>query len=325
MISDDYGRLPIHHLCGNIDLDCSTFLDILHLLDKDDAAALLRTADDYRYLPIHHAVINKSANFCKELLVMCPETVRFDTFNGNLPIHIACHYSSRVDIVEYLLEVCPESVHVPNFYGYLPIHVFLEINEDQHLAVLELLLEYDSEAASKVETEMFRLPLHLACMYGNLHSVQLLFDTYPEGIWARDRNGNTPLDLLWKSDSIRNIPLIKFLEGQLKYVSNESAARSLHRALYDNATLGVIKLLFSGSSDTLQEANSQGLLPIHIACEFSSVKVINYLLDKQIAVLSARNSDHKLPIHLLCESRCEDESVAYVETIYRMLLANPEL
>ena len=111
----------------------------------------------------------------------------------------------------------------------------------------------------------------------------------------------------------------------MKYISNKSAARSLHRALYNNATLGVIKLLVDGSSDTLQVANSQGLLPIHIACEFSSIKVVNYLLDKQIAVLSARNSDQKLPIHLLCESGGEDESVAYVETIYRMLLANPEL
>jgi len=327
VIRDDYGRLPIHHLCCNIDLDDSTFLDILHLLNKDDAAALLRMADDGGYLPIHHALMNRSANFCKELLVMCPETVRSESLNGNLPIHIAC-CSGRVDTVHYLLEVYPESVHVTNFNGYLPIHeVILHGSErvDQHIAVLELLLEYDSEAASKVETEMFRLPLHLACMYGNLHSVQLLFDTFPKAIWARDRNGNTPLDLLWKSDSIGNIPLIKFLEGQLKYVSNESATRSLHCALYNNTTLGVIKLLLDGSSDTLQLANSQGLLPIHIACEFSSVKVVNYLLDKQIAVLSARNSDQKLPIHLLCESGGEDESVSYVETIYRMLLANPEL
>jgi len=332
MISDDYGRLPIHHLCDNIDLDDSTSLDILHLLNKDDAAALLMISDDYGLFPIHYAVINKSANFCKELLAMSPETVRSETFRGNLPIHTACH-SGRVDTVQYLLEVYPESAHIANFYGYLPIHgVILNGSEmvDRHTAALELLLEYDPGVASKVETEMLRLPLHLACHTGNLHTIQLLFDTYPEAIWARDRNGNTPLDLLWKSDSIGNIPLIKFLEGQLKYVSKHESQGNdsnlpLYRALYDNATLGVIKLLLDGSSDTLQLANSQGLLPIHIACEFSSVKVVNYLLDKQIAVLSARNSDQKLPIHLLCESGGEDESVSYVETIYRMLLANPEL
>jgi len=331
MIVDHRGCLPIHYLCCNSGLGDSTSIDLLHLLISDDAT-LMRIADDNSFLPFHHAVFRKSAKFCKELLALCPETVRVESIIG-LPIHIATGFGQVNERLEDASTIAL-----------------------RHVSVIELLLEYDPSGASVPDAVKQWLPLHAACIayYEYLPVVRCLFDQYPEAIWARDVYGNTPLDLVRLRENKIDpsyTAVIDFLEDQLKYVTedmvhdgNESTTKSakfwsnlykctqdgsgslpLHHSLRNNATLGVIKVLLYENPDTLWVTNHQGLLPIHIACQYSSVKVVNYLLDKQITVLSARNSDQKLPIHLLCESGGEDESIAYVETIWRMLLANPEL
>ena len=57
-------------------------------------------------------------------------------------------------------------------------------------------------------------------------------------------------------------------------------------------------------------------------------EAVNYLLDRQVASVSERNTKGKLPIHLLCDAANERRGLRdtplYVETIWRLLLANPE-
>ena len=136
----------------------------------------------------------------------------------------------------------------------------------------------------------------------------------------------------------------------------------LHRALKDDAPLGSIKLLMRANPAALQVADQNGVYPVHIACEFSSEKVVqylltlagdtlnnvdankdsplhyvcsrcnlgivNYLLQTNVPSVSERNNDNKPAIHLLLE--CGEEildrdSLEYVETVWQLLLANPEV
>jgi len=197
IIVDHLGCLPIHHLCCNIGLDDSTSIRLLHLLINSDA--LLRSVDDIGFLPIHHAVFHKSAKFCKELLALCPETVRAETIIG-LPIHIATGFD-RVN------------VQLEDTYTRIAV------------SVIELLLECDPSGASAPDAKQ-RLPLHVACTayYEHLPVVKCLFDDYPEAIWAIDEDGNTPLDLARKRENKKDpndTTVIGFLEDQLKYVTED--------------------------------------------------------------------------------------------------------
>ena len=158
---------------------------------------------------------------------------------------------------------------------------------------------------------------------------------------------------------------------------DENGQLPLHRALRGNAPLGSIKLLVRGNRDALQVADRRGAYlgpvtvqvaddrlayPLHIACEFSSTKVvkylvelagdalnivdankdsplhyacrggnlcvIKYLLHANVPSVSERNNDNKLAIHLLLEcgeNILDRESLVYVETVYQLLLANPEV
>lgn len=143
---------------------------------------------------------------------------------------------------------------------------------------------------------------------------------------------------------------------------DETGQLPLHRALKVNASLGSIKLLITGNPAALDVADRNGGYPVHIACKFSSAKVVKYLvefakdtlnnddankdsplhyacrggnlgivkylLQANVPSVSDRNNDNKLAIYLLFE--CGEEildmdSLEYVETVQQLLLANPEV
>ena len=88
-LRNNYGRLPIHELCCNKDLDNSASIDIIRFMLGIDPA-LPREIDDNGRLPIHYAVAYKSTIFCKELIDAYPESLRIYRSDNMLPIHVVC-------------------------------------------------------------------------------------------------------------------------------------------------------------------------------------------------------------------------------------------
>jgi len=371
-LRDDDGWLPIHHLCCNEDLDDSASIDILRFMLEIDPTLPREVGSGW--LPVHSAVAYKSITFCKILIDVYPESLRIEA-DGMLPIHIACDCGNRDDTVDtnqYMLELNPEISNAEDGDGWLPIHLAAMKGRTKSI---ELFLKYDPDAASKeVNDESRRLPLHCACDYdtniSDISSIQVLYDAYPEAIFASDADGDTPLDNAQRNG---NQPAIDFLQTQLEYASqaqDEAAMTTsdddgwlpLHHALKDNVPLGSIKLLTRANPAAVQVADQNGAYPLHIACEFGSVKVVqllvelagvtlnnvdtknnyplhyacrrgnlgivNYLLEANVPSVSDRNNDNKLAIHLLfeCGSVIFDrESMEYVETVWQLLLTNPEV
>ena len=373
-LRDDDGYLPIDCLCCNVDLDDTNSIDILRFMLSIDPT-LPREVDYAGCLPIHLAVANKSTIFCKDLIDAYPESLRIESDDGWLPIHVACANGKRddtADTIQYMLELDPELINAENSDRLLPIHHATEYGRTESI---ELLLKFDPNAASKdVNDGSRRLPLHLDWVSPS--SIQVLYDAYPEAIFARNRDGRTPLDIAEGNGREGNQPTKDFLQTQLVYARqaqdmtamttlDENGQLPLHRALKVNAPLGSIKLLVKGNPAALQVADQNGAYPIHIACKFSQVKVVKYLvelgeldggtlnnvdanddsplhyacrrgnlgivkylLQANVPSVSERNNEKKLAIHLLFE--CGDnildrESVEHVETIYQLLLANPEV
>lgn len=240
------------------------------------------------------------------------------------------------------------------------------------------MLSKDPACASKATISgLRRLPLHLACAGNllfdneNLDKVQLLFDAYPEAIDTKDEDGDSPLAIARRFLG-HNSDVVTFLRTHLAYAyqaqnvtlmttPDQNGHLPLHHALQNNASLGAIKLLVKGNSAALQLSDRWGKLPLHIACEFCTANVVQYLAEPDSSVLnncdlennspmhyacrggncgaikyllgrcvpsvSERNTHDKLPIQLLCEcgeEKVDQASPAYIEAIWLLLLAYPE-
>ncbi|KAL9182169.1 hypothetical protein ACHAXT_012821 [Thalassiosira profunda] len=254
------------------------------------------------------------------------------------------------------------------------------------LEIVECLLDAFPDAARSMDRKG-RSPLHYACMNKNQDPgiVQLLLDRWPESVNRQDIDGNVPLHWLCGSSSVdgtaslailnlllQKIPEVRgFLDAQLAYArvaedngavrtQDENGWLPLHLALRKHASLGAIKLLCRANRDALQVSdNPFAAFPLHIACGFSPVGVVEYLLGlsdnhlhaldlerdstlhyacrggnvgvvkcllgRGVPSVSEPNDDGKLPIQLLWESgRVDRNSVEYVEAVWRLLLARPE-
>ena len=367
-LRDNNGRLPIHYLCYNKDLDDTASIDILRFMLEIDPT-LPREVENEGWLPVHYAVKYKSSAFCKELIAAYPQSLRVElNVDDSLPIHLACSWGRDdiVDTIQYMLELDSELINAENSGGKLPIHIAAMNGRTKSI---ELLLKFDPNASSKEVNNGSRLlPLHLACStYNtNLSSIQVLYDAYPDAILARN-NGRTPLDIA------RNQPAIDFLRTQLVYARqaqdmtamttiDDDGWLPLHHALKDNVPLGSVKLLTRANPAAVQVSDQNGVYPLHITCEFSSLEVVKYLfelagdnlnkvdtknnsllhyacrggtcdvvkylLEANVPSVSDRNNNNKLAIHLLLEcgeETLDRESMGYVETVQQLLLANPEV
>jgi len=310
---------------------------------------VLQLVDGQLEYPFYLAVSKKSFEFCKEIMNVYPESVKTET-HGSLPIHDACGRSTvHTETIHYLLDMYPESINIRDGSGMLPIHCAARYGNAK---IVDLLLLHDPDAASKPRItsiiRRFSLPLHEACSreYAQLLTVQVLFDAYPQAIRARDEHGKTPLDHSTDRHGLAkrgHETVVNFLHTQLNYarkakdtaalsICNENGLLLLHQSLVDNAPLGSIKLLVRGSPAAINIDQ-----PLHLACEFSSAKVVQYLvreldgggldqldtnsdsvlhcacrggnlevvkylLDNHTSLVPSAmvNAQNKLPIHLLC-------------------------
>ena len=303
-LRDDNGYFPIHYLCLNKNLDETASLDILRFMLEVDPT-LPRELMGNGCLPIHDAALFKSTAFCKILIDAFPESLRIES-DGWLPIHLSCggKRDDTSNTIQYMLELDPELINAEDNGGYLPIHIAAMKGRTE---LIELLLKFDSDAASKKTIDGSRLlPLHLASYNSNLSSIQVLYDAYPEAILARSSGGRTPVDL-----AEGNQPAMDFLQTQIEYAEqsrntafmttvDENGWLPLHHALKDNASLGSIILLMRSNPAAMQVSDQNGAHPLHIACELSSVKVVKYLVELAGDTLNNVDANKDSPLHYAC-------------------------
>ena len=93
------------------------------------------------------------------------------------------------------------------------------------------------------------------------------------------------------------------------------------------STADIVQFLVELNDGCLDHCDLNRNFPLHYACRGGNCGAVKYLLERGIPSISERNDDNKLPIHLLCESgndKVDSESPEYVETIWRLLLASSE-
>ena len=282
---DSSGRNAMHLLSLNDELDEEASEELFHFL-LEKKFELLREIDRDDFLSIHYAAWNKSPEFCQLLIHAYPESIMVGV-DGSLPFHEACAEGMRVDTVRFLFEQYPECISMRDDNHYLPIHRAAENQLEQAAEIIKYLILQDPDASSKL-VDGRSLPLHLACGgYGvDLNTVKVLFDDYPEAMYKVDNDRQLPIDMAERrdvdEDDTKAVDTVAFLKEQLTLVNKAKEEPSvrlpLHYALCENISLGAIKLIVNDFPASIHTSNDEGVLPLHIVCERTSVDIVKYLV-----------------------------------------------
>ena len=129
-----------------------------------------------------------------------------NTEEQDLTLHDLCGESSSTDDIAWrnaihVLSIQPHLASLLDGAGWTPLHVACLGSTPPPVFMTRSLLYVYREAARK-EDEGGRLPLHLvAASSGDVETMQLLIQAYPQAVYQTDTQGWTPLHLLLKNFS----------------------------------------------------------------------------------------------------------------------------
>ena len=313
------GSMPLHLLCLNKYVE-EVGLDIMKLLLEKCPESVKHAAENGN-LPIHAAAANQSPEFCRILIEAYPGSERITAINSLLPFHAACALNT-VATAKYFYQLYPECINVADNLGRYPIHYAsdgIKHRKDKSETAVEMtqfLLDCDSNVAS----QQFRdnLPLYWVCVWATnnenrskmndyLKVLQLLYDAHPETIEREEVTSNVTT-FCQEVQSFINTQLTYARQARDQNLINspdENGQLPLHRALRDNVTLGSIKLLVKGNLSAISCADSTGMIPLHVACQYhyhESANVIEYLISLDPTSLHREDLDDNTALHHVCRT-----------------------
>ncbi|EPQ06383.1 Tankyrase-1 [Myotis brandtii] len=231
----------------------------------------MRTSDvDYRLLEA-----SKAGDLETVKQLCSPQNVNCRDLEGrhSTPLHFAAGYN-RVSVVEYLLHHGAD-VHAKDKGGLVPLHNACSYG---HYEVAELLVRH---GASVNVADLWKFtPLHEAAAKGKYEICKLLLKHGADPT-KKNRDGNTPLDLVKEGDT----DIQDLLRGDA--------------ALLDAAKKGClarVQKLCTPENINCRDTQGRNSTPLHLAAGYNNLEVAEYLLEHG-ADVNAQDKGGLIPLH----------------------------
>ena len=148
-----------------------------------------------------------------------------DTTFKRLPIHVACQFSERPEVIEYLIKEDRATTLEPDVSGRLPIHYALSNASD--LKVIQTLLEVNPASASYADYSGW-LPIHVAVNLGaSTEVIKELINACPASVAMKTAKGSTTVRLAEKVSTKNKAEILILLKATVS--SGKYEGRHLSR------------------------------------------------------------------------------------------------
>ena len=230
----------------------------------------------------------KKTNLSNEILALLISIVDINTCNasGTTPLSLAVQLQNE-KIVQRLLENHEIKIDKEDIHGYTALHYACDKDNTK---IITLLL--DKKADMFHPNKKGYLPIHIACLKGKKEVLDHLLQKCPESkerlLEATDSVGNTPL-LIAKEAPIKDafILLQTKYENELNFnVKSKSGDSILHKfAQEDDCELNEGLLQETKYKLIMDEINSNGETPLHVACQRGHLKSVVLFIEKYVAAI----------------------------------------
>jgi ankyrin repeat protein len=333
------GSLPIHAAAMNQSLEFCRLLIEAYPGSE-------RITNEYGVLPFHFACALNTVATAKYLYQLYSESIHVADNDGRYPIHFAIKGLKRrkgnpetaIEMVQFLLD-CDPDVVLQKHQGAFPLYWVCvwaidanTVRLNAYLKVLQILYDAHPEAIDEVASDV-RV---VVCSCKKVETFIITQSIYarqakdPHLMTTPDENGQLPLHKALRDDVKITLGSIKLLvKGNPSAITcaDNSGTIPLHVACQHIDSASIVEYLLDLDPKALRALDFDDNAALHYACRGANHTIISLLLEKYCAVsISKRNAHNQLPIHLLLENNefCDEESVEYTESIYRLLRAYPE-
>ena len=256
------------------------FMSVIY--DQKEAASRLiqhgadvNAGDTNRKTPLHFAAQEGCVEIA-EMLIENGANVNAEEVTGDQPLALAVAYCSD-DVVALLLRHGAE-LNATNENLLTPLHIAAQNGKT---ALAEMLLQQGVHLESK-ECDG-QTALHIACSFGDIKMAKVLVK-YGSDVNARDGAGKTTLCLAVSEGHmeiaaflLENGADVNLVDGD-GYTPLHNLYMNLYKSLSnDRITYTIAELLFNHGS-RIDERDRKGRTALHMACECSSVKLVEQLL-----------------------------------------------
>ena len=297
---DSAGRTPLHIACEHDDLELVSFL-VSQQCDQS-------IADTDGCLALHVACMHSSLEILK--LLSFDDKSTTDKV-GNTVVHIACRRVGE-DIIEYLIEHKSCAMNVVNNRHELPLHILINgtgRNKPSNLKLSTLEMLSNSVDINTPDSNGWT-PVRIACDGLDLDILEYLAC---RRACRLDIDGVLPLNylIMYNYRDEVNATVIKILGCNNFDADKEDKEHNtlLHCACSVHS-IELVRYLVVEKECNVNKVNSEGNLPLHIACDSSSpslelVKLVTSGID--VAKLALRNTSGDTPLHIVCGRSSDTE------------------
>ncbi|KAG5233379.1 ankyrin [Salix suchowensis] len=231
--------------------------------------SLMRMANTMGNTPLHDAVINGKEEIARLLVSKDPGVANYSNKNGMSPLYLAVENGKKNGILDDLLAL---GAAIPTAgedgdslpQGKSPVHAAIEQRNIDILKKIEkakpgLLCLTDDELGNS---------LHYASSIGFLEGVQFLLDKFLNGAYERNSEGNYPIHLACKNDSVDIVREFLEITPFPKEFLNKKGQNILHVASESGKGYVVRYILEQDKTlvgSLLNEMDEDGNTPLHLA------------------------------------------------------------
>jgi ankyrin repeat protein len=291
MMADNFGYLPIHLACCNCNLEAAKYLHPIY-------PESINIADNYGFCPLHCVLWNSGptpndnrGDLIRFMLTNDQGAVSKPTRDGGLALHLACESQRPLEIVKLVYNKHPQAIYMRENDGSTPLDVCHD-DSDGTRTFLGAQLEWERQAREQRQPdEQRQLPIHRLLQSHDVPvgTVELMIAANSDSATACDNKNFLPLHYACKFGHV-----------------------------------DAVKFLVDFDEESIKEFTVSGELPLHIACREGKCSTINYILEMSDCYgISSCNKYGKLPIDLLLGANVNQDSLEYVEAMYRLLRAHP--
>ncbi len=298
------------------------------------------------YLPFHMACGLNTVEVVKYFYQLYPESINVAVNGRWCPILYAIegitnrkdNSGTAVEIVQFLLDCDPNVVlqkHQDAFPLYWVCVQATRVSDDTsklnaYLKVLQILYDAHPDAIDEETSNVDRYCEEVQTFI----NTQLTYARQAKDrtlMHSPDENGQIPLHKAFHDNATIALGSIKLLvKGNPSAITcaDKNGMMPLHVACQHHGSPSIVEYLLDLDPSSSHVLDFDDNTMLHHACLGANHAVITLLLDKKYGSMSVskRNAHGQLPIDLLLENNefCDEESVEYTESIYRLLRANPE-